>query len=328
MHNEVHDSLRCKFLSWLASDKDAADKEDALRAEWMNQPLFFPDRSVYRSWKQVRRKAGLSRPAVRVAWRKAAAVAAVWVAAMVSGVLVWQYVSADTVVELRQYTVAVGHTGHLTLPDGTTVVANAGTTIVYPDRFEGDERIIYLSGEANFDVYHDSGHPFIVKTPMLAIQALGTRFNVQAYPEDRMTLTTLENGKVSVTSIADPERRFILKPDEQLCYDRLTHDFSMHTIDVAMASGWMNGELNFINCPIENILTVMQRHYGVDIKADPEIYTGDLYNIRLKRDESLHNAMRIVAMTVGGVEWRISSGGNMSLRSKARDEAMKGGDAE
>ncbi len=328
MHNKVHGSSRVKFLEWLMADAGAADKDEVLKDEWMSMPDERPDRSVYRSWNQVRRKAGLeSGHDHAVAWRRVAGVAAMWLVLIVSGALAGRYFFPDVAVaELRQYTVSPGHKGRLILPDGTRVMANAGTTIVYPDRFRGDTRTIYMSGEANFDVHHDSEHPFIVKTPMLAIQALGTKFNVQAYPEDRMSLTTLESGKVSVTSLTDPERRFILRPDEQLAYDQLTHAFQLRTVDLSVVSGWMDGELNFINCPVQNILTVMERHYGVEIQADPGIFTADLYNIRLKPNEPLDNAINIVAMTIGGIDWHTTPEGDVVfISSGVAPKSKKGG---
>ena len=328
MHVKVHESLRCKFFEWLISDEDAEYKDEVLRQEWMRLSNPVPDKSVYRSWNQVRRKAGLTHVSGVSVWRRVSRVAAMWIALIVSAASVGYYVaSRHDNVELLQYSVAAGHTGQLILPDGTIVMANAGTTIVYPDRFVGTTRTVYLSGEANFDVYRDPEHPFIVKTPLLAIKALGTRFDVQAYPEDRLTLTTLESGKVSVSSLADTTQSFILRPDQQLSYDRLTHDFQMRNVDVSVTSGWIAGELNFINCPVENIITVMERHYGVAIKADPSIFTNDLYNIRLKRNEPLANAIRIVGMTMGGVEWQITPTGDVLVLPAANVKNDKKGGA-
>src|SRR5690606_558635 len=45
-----------------------------------------------------------------------------------------------------------GGTYQLTLPDGSDVWLNAASTLTYPSRFTGDERIVYLEGEAYFSV--------------------------------------------------------------------------------------------------------------------------------------------------------------------------------
>ena len=89
----------------------------------------------------------------------------------------------------------MGERGELTLPDGTKVQINSESSIIYPKSFRGDTRTVYLSGEANFDVHKDKKHPFIVKTSLLSVRALGTKFNIQAYSEDRKTITILKMEK-------------------------------------------------------------------------------------------------------------------------------------
>ena len=66
--------------------------------------------------------------------------------------------------ELVEYYVPRGEQKQVTLPDGTTAYLNSGTLLVYPQKFTGDIRSVYLIGEANFDVKKDKQHPFIVKT--------------------------------------------------------------------------------------------------------------------------------------------------------------------
>ena len=73
-----------------------------------------------------------------------------------------------------------GEQKQVTLPDGTTAYLNSGTLLVYPQKFTGDLRSVYLIGEANFDVKKDKQHPFIVKTNHLKVKVLGTKFNVHA----------------------------------------------------------------------------------------------------------------------------------------------------
>src|SRR5690606_17891872 len=45
-----------------------------------------------------------------------------------------------------------GGTYQITLSDGTNVWLNAASTLKYPSRFSGDERVVELEGEAYFDV--------------------------------------------------------------------------------------------------------------------------------------------------------------------------------
>ena len=76
--------------------------------------------------------------------------------------------------------VPAGQRMQMTLADGSHVQLNAGTTLEYPVVFDRKARRVKLSGEALFEVTHDSSHPFIVETFATDIQVLGTKFNVLA----------------------------------------------------------------------------------------------------------------------------------------------------
>ena len=84
------------------------------------------------------------------------------------------------------------------LPDGTEVILNSKTTLLYPEQFRGDTRSVYLIGEADFKVKPDKEHPFIVKSNGFQVTALGTEFNVEAYADDACLPATLLSGSVRV----------------------------------------------------------------------------------------------------------------------------------
>lgn len=307
-HHSVKDSLRTKFWRWLVSSADASQKEEALQKEWMDLDAT-PDESTRHSWREVRRKAGLRKivPTQRQ-WMISPflRVASMLVIPILTMALSWYYIDAYTdSCELVEYTLPLGERGELTLPDGTKVQVNSESSILYPKRFRGDTRTVYLTGEANFDVYKDKKHPFIVKTSLLAIRALGTKFNVRAYAEDRKTVMTLEQGKVQINDLLIPDSSFVLMPDEQLEYNHLTKQYEKRNIDASIISGWTRGELNFVDCKLEDIMSTLQRYYNVEIKVDPHLYKDDLYTIKLRKDESLKAAIHIITMTVGGIESEI-----------------------
>ncbi|WP_294556498.1 FecR family protein [uncultured Bacteroides sp.] len=311
IQHSVQDSLRGKFWHWLMFSADAPEKEKALQQEWMDM-IVAPDKSTQRSWHEVRRKAGLeTHSAFKRRWEISPflRVASMLLIPLLSIALSWYYIdSSISSSELVEYTVPMGERGEITLPDGTMVQVNSESSIIYPKRFRGETRTVHLSGEANFDVHKDKKHPFIVKTSLLAVRALGTKFNIQAYAEDRKTITTLENGKVQITNLlASNDSSFILVPDEQLEYDHLTKKYEKRKIDAMVTAGWTRGELNFIDCDLANILNTLKRHYNVEIKAEPYLYTNDLYTIKLKKNESLQSAIRIITMTVGGMESRFTN---------------------
>ena len=119
----------------------------------------------------------------------------------------------------------LGARSMMRMPDSSLIWLNAGTTITYSQDYGQQTRTINLKGEAYFKVAKDSTHPFIVNTDGIIVRALGTRFNVKAYREEKTISATLEEGKIdiSVISMADKNDRVLLKPKDKLIYHKETN---------------------------------------------------------------------------------------------------------
>lgn len=118
--------------------------------------------------------------------------------------------------------VPLGAKSHIVLPDGTKIWINAGTQITYNQNYGIETRTLDLSGEAYFDVARDPNHPFIVNVSGLKIRALGTKFNVKAYPEEKSILATLEEGKIDVEVLKSrrPIKNIVLLPNENIVFQK------------------------------------------------------------------------------------------------------------
>lgn len=117
-----------------------------------------------------------------------------------------------------QYYAELGRREQVTLPDGSKVWLNSGSTLIYPSTFAMAERGVYLNGEGFFEVTKDAEHPFVVNTRFLKMRVLGTTFNISAYPDDKQVKTTLETGALKVSLQNDTTISYYLKPDDQLVY--------------------------------------------------------------------------------------------------------------
>ena len=178
--------------------------------------------------------------------------------------------------EVTTQTIATPYGGktQFTLPDGSAVWLNSGTTFSYPDRFEND-RIVELEGEAYFEVEKQK-ESFIVKTSFGEVEVLGTSFNVKAYNEEAF-ITTLERGSVSFTSLTG--KKAILKPGSQVVYN--SNNFFTRKVDTEIFTSWKDGKLIFRDEPLQNMITRLERWYNVDIKLEDERiknlkYTGTI----------------------------------------------------
>lgn len=108
----------------------------------------------------------------------------------------------------------------VTLLDGTRVILNSGSKIEYSDNYNKNTRDVFLSGEAYFEVAKNKSLPFKVHAGNLIIKALGTVFNVKAYPEEKRIETTLVEGLVSIENVkeSDSHTPVYLKPNQQAVY--------------------------------------------------------------------------------------------------------------
>jgi transmembrane sensor len=120
----------------------------------------------------------------------------------------------------------LGARSMIKMPDTTLIWLNAGTTITYNQDYGRQTRTLNLSGEAYFKVAKDSLHTFVVNTQGMIVRALGTRFNVKAYPEEKTISATVEEGKIDirVLSMADKNASILLKPKDKLIYHKETKE--------------------------------------------------------------------------------------------------------
>jgi transmembrane sensor len=111
-----------------------------------------------------------------------------------------------------------GTRSELKLADGTRVWLNAGSTITYNENYNIGSRTVNLIGEAYFKVAKDPAKPFVVNSGGMKVKALGTAFNVKAYPGDRTLIATLVEGKIVVEgkSIKQGSFSYTLKPNQNI----------------------------------------------------------------------------------------------------------------
>lgn len=120
----------------------------------------------------------------------------------------------------NEINVPLGSQSRVVLPDSTEVWLNAGSKLTYSEEYGKVNRTVHLDGEGYFKVFKDPGKPFIVHTKKAKIRALGTEFNVKAYPDENKTETFLVKGSVMIDKIDSPKssetaQSIVLKPGQK-----------------------------------------------------------------------------------------------------------------
>lgn len=307
---------KIKFWHWLTFAYSEKEKEEVLHDIWNNIEVD-ADAGTHQSLDEVMRKIQRTSAKtlessfrMRHLLRVAAVLLIPLLSILFSNIYIQEHLENAQMIECN---IPRGEQREILLPDGTKVKINSGSFLLYPQKFYGDTRTVYLSGEANFEVHKDAKHPFIVKTAQMAVKALGTKFNVQAYPDFGKTIATLENGSVLVTDMQDSNQVFKLTPNEQLEYDHYTSKFEKRTVNAQIAAGWTVGEMNFINSPLKEIIISLQNHYNSQITIDPRLQVSDLYTIKFKKNEPFKNAIHILTLTIDNIEANFTNNKTVTL---------------
>ena len=170
----------------------------------------------------------------------------------------------------------------LELSDGTVIHLNSGSTLKYPVKFiAGENRQVFLEGEAFFDVSKDKTHPFVVQANNLNIRVLGTHFNVSSYPEDALTDVVLVEGSVGLytqNEQFDVTKNIVLKPGYKGSFNRKEGTIETKSVLTTVYTSWMQGRLTFRNMSFGDISKKLERHYNVTIVNQNKKLSNEKFN--------------------------------------------------
>lgn len=168
---------------------------------------------------------------------------------------------------LNELFVPYGKNASIKLPDGTLAYINAGSRLVYPSKFEGDKRVVSLIGEGYFDVSHNPEMPFMIETGSLNIEVLGTKFDLSAYPADKIIETVLVEGKVRISKPGFhlSNKEYILEPNQRAAFNTETKETSISGVDVESYVSWHQGYLIFETQELNRVIKKLERYYNIKI---------------------------------------------------------------
>lgn len=180
-------------------------------------------------------------------------------------------------------------------PDNSQVWVNGAGKVTWPDRFDNNQRIVFLEGKAYFDIKKDIHTPFIVRNENIDIEVTGTELFADFTSGDLMKVVLIsgsvsvhcknENGQESISS---------LEPGQQADINRTTGEIVVTTTDVDYYVAWKDGTYRFKNVQLKKIAALVSRYYNVDIQVAPTLkdkrFTG-----RITPDDDITDVMEIIS---------------------------------
>lgn len=198
----------------------------------------------------------------------------------------------------------------ITLSDGSIVYLNSESELRYPVKFVGEDRRVYLSGEAYFDVSKDKEHPFSVDVNGSVVKVLGTSFNVRAYADENEILTTLVQGSVRFSA---GKESVVLKPGEQAVLNK-SGRVVIKEVDTYLYTAWKNGVFAFEKQRLEEIMNVVARWYDVNIFWENASQKEVTFTGKMKRYDDFSKVVEMLEMT-GNTEFVVKEN-NIFIREK------------
>lgn len=295
------------FAKWLLKE-DKQEQKEALIHDLWDEINVSADISTIRDLELMHERMNNEKPTRRFKLsHRLAKIAAAIMIPLICTLLTYRftqsfYVDNSDFVECH---VNYGEQKQITLPDSTKVWINSGSVLIYPEKFIGETRSVYLNGEAYFKVAQDAKKRFIVKTNDIYVEALGTVFNVQTYQDLDKTVATLEEGKIKVGVKSATSRSLILLPNEQVIYDRKNGKLIRKTVDAARITRWIDKYLVFQEANFAEILSALEKRFGVICQYDAAKYENRLFTIRFSPDETLEDALDILKEVCKDFDYKI-----------------------
>jgi ferric-dicitrate binding protein FerR (iron transport regulator) len=285
-------------LKELFAEGEAEEQLSGFYEEAWEQADFTPEKEAEeRIWvklqKQIHATEPTSAPVKFPLWKKSLRIAASILLPLFCIGLGYYY-AKNTFIQNREkitVQVEVGQKANVWLPDGTSVRLNSAGSLTYDNAYNKKERVVYLQGEAYFEVMHDKTCPFIVKTNNISVEALGTSFNVKAYPDDNYIATTLVEGSIRVSSSVRSE---LLEPNEKFTITKSDGQFTKSVLpDAGENVAWINSQLAFEWERMEDIAKTLERMYNVRIRFASD-KLKDIHFSGTIKNTNLENVLQMI----------------------------------
>ena len=203
-----------------------------------------------------------------------------------------RYTSESQIVVNQRIMVPNGARSSLTLPDGSLVWLNSGSSLKYSGNFSKN-RVVELEGEAYFNV-EKSDVPFEVHVPYGKVTVTGTAFNVKAFSAGIEFETTVEEGTVIVSS-PSCKSAASLKAGQQAKLG--SAGWELTRVDTELYTSWKDGKIIFRNEYLPSVAKRLERWYNVKIQLDDDPRLNKINYTGTLEMESFSEVMELLCVT-------------------------------
>jgi len=296
---------------WIAEKSENKQTYNILNEIWNFRPS--SSRKYHSLFKSIKRRIAVHenspiRPFYTTTFFKAAAIIILILFSNLMVYLIQEKTKSEQIIAWHEIVVPRGNRMKVVLPDSSIVWINNETKFKYTSNFSNN-RVVELSGEAYFNVHHDSNHPFVVKVGNQQIKVLGTRFSVNAYPEDKLIETSLISGSVEFepNQAINGKSSFLLKPGYSMFYDKQNNAISQQKIQSSYYEYWENGMYAFKDESLESLSVKIKRIFNVEIVFEDDFLKNKTYTGTININDNIFIFMEAIRRTsVEPIEYKFN----------------------
>jgi ferric-dicitrate binding protein FerR (iron transport regulator) len=178
-----------------------------------------------------------------------------------------------------------------TLPDGSVVIVNKGSSISYLSKFKGETREVALKGEAFFNVTPNKKKPFVISVNDVQITVVGTSFNVKTINGN--TDVVVETGIVKVTRAG---KTVELKANEEVIANVKDSALTKEKVSDQLYKYYRTKEFVCDDTPLWKLVEVINEAYNSHIAiGNPAL--KDMSITTTFNNESLEQVLNVISIT-------------------------------
>jgi hypothetical protein len=246
---------------------------------------------------------------------KRIAIAALFIGVMVLGYFSLNYINRteNKFVEIipQSFDLITNNTQNVQLvllSDGSKVFLDPGSKLHFTRKFNGEQREVYLEGEAFFKVKKNPNKPFLVYYNNIVTKVLGTSFRVGTNKVNGQLVVEVATGRVQVSEnskLANSDKTIspvIVTPNQKVSYDQYIRRFET-TIVSRPVPVIMNEDapleeiksLFFEQQKLSVVFGQIEKYYLTEITVENSaiyncVFTGDISNL------DLFSALKIICI--------------------------------
>lgn len=322
--NDINEEGLRQLTRWLDSEENLS-YFNKIKAAWILSGVDTGSIDTNRSWEEHLGRItsgyggdkGLARRTGRMKVRHLLPFAAAVILAFALGALSVYLVDrekelplvAGAMTEVKETVIEapLGSRSRVVLPDNSEVWLNAGSTLRYTNDFGINDRQLELTGEAYFSVISNAQKPFIVKANDVSVRALGTKFNVKAYPEEQYVTAILKEGIIDVVIADLNHEKITLNPNEKITIHKQAYQISedkagkvktttispkktkieemliVSKVNADLSTSWKDKQWKVTDESVTSLVPMLGRRYGRsiiirDYELDRYKFTGTIEN--------------------------------------------------